>query len=71
MKYEIAMHLEQRLLFNPQSKEYFAQINEENNLRVDTFVSELAKKENINILDYRLLYSLYMSYLLCLYFQNI
>lgn len=41
------------LLFNPQSKEYFAQIHKENNIKVDRFVSELAKKENVKVLDYR------------------
>ena len=41
------------LLFNPQSKEYFAEIDEENNILVNTFVSELAKKDNVSVLDYR------------------
>ena len=41
------------LLFNPQTKEYLAEINEKNNIKVDDFVSDLAKKENVKVLDYR------------------
>ncbi len=41
------------LLFNPQTKEYFDQINEENNLKVNHFVSDLAKEKNVKVLDYR------------------
>jgi len=41
------------LIFNPQSKEYFAEIHNENHVRVDNFVSSLAKENNITVLDYR------------------
>ena len=41
------------LLFNPQTKEYLAEINEENNIKVDDFVFGLARKEKVKILDYR------------------
>ena len=41
------------LLFNPQTKEYLSEINEENNIKVDDFVFTLARKENVKILDYR------------------
>ena len=41
------------LIYFPQTKEYLSEINEENNLRVDEFVSTLAKEKNVTILDYR------------------
>lgn len=41
------------LIFYPQTKEYFSAINEKNNLKVERFISDLAKKENVTVLDYR------------------
>lgn len=41
------------LLFNPQTKEYFDQINVKNHKIVDDFVSVLANEENVTVLDYR------------------
>ena len=41
------------LIFNPQTKEYLAEIIEENNQRVDYFVSTLAREMNVTVLDYR------------------
>ncbi|WP_428357430.1 hypothetical protein [Methyloprofundus sp.] len=40
------------MVFNPQTKEYLAEINEENNIKVNDFVYNLAKAKNVTVLDY-------------------
>lgn len=41
------------LVYYPQTKEYLAEINKENNVKVDNFVSSLASENNVTVLDYR------------------
>jgi len=50
------------LLFNPQTKEYFSEINAENNIEVDKFVSTLSINDNVYVLDYRHLFDTNESY---------
>ncbi len=41
------------LIFNPQTKEYLAEIKEGNHMQVDDFVSALSKEKRVTVLDYR------------------